>query len=158
MNYVTLSTLIHIAIFLFYIGIIPSWSDSYRTLKDKRIYHIFFIVLGVLVAMQSIYAPDKLDIPYVFAGFCMYALSLASEFWKKDQGFMHVLFTYTGIAIGLTLTTIWKWEMWGVWSLLIPAALLAGSSFLSLLRWNSVYWTELYCSLIILLPILFVRR
>ncbi len=71
MNYVTIATLAAFASYLFYTGIIPSISDSYRKV-DIRFYHLFFGVVSVLVWLQSIYVSDAMDIAYGLAGFFLF--------------------------------------------------------------------------------------
>lgn len=154
MNFVSIATLLHITVYLFYTGVIPSISDSYRTIDDKRLYHAFFIVFGALVALQGIYSPDRLDIPYVIAGFCIYGLSLAAEFWKKEQGWLHVAFTYTAIVIGMTLTVLWMWPTWGPFFSLIPVIVLATAAWVLHDVKNATYWQEVAAVICIYIPIL----
>jgi hypothetical protein len=158
MNYVTIVTLIHIAVYLFHIGVIPSISDSYRTLKDKRLYHAFFFVFGAMIAAQGAYCPDRMQIPYVFAGFCIFGLSLAAEFWKEDQGFWHVAFTYAGISLGQLLTVLWLWPTWGILSLVPVVALIGGGLLmLKFMKSNVTYWQEVLAVVTCFGPIIFVK-
>mgnify|MGYP003406681174 FL=1 len=122
MNLVTIATLILTGAFLYYTGVIPSISDAYRTVKDKRIYHAFFFLAGVLVSCQAIYAEEKYTIPYVIDGVLIWSISLAAEFWKKDQGRLHVYFTYSGFAVFGLLCVLQIWPKYGFNSLFVPAA------------------------------------
>jgi hypothetical protein len=155
MNTVTILTLIVTAAYLYHIGVIPSISDSYRTIKDKRVYHIFFFVSAVLVGCQSIYSRDELDIPYLVAGFCFYGISMAAAFWNKGEGRLHVVFTYTAIAIGLTITIIRIWPYWGYWSLVLAGVGIVTALVLRGVK-NSTYWQEIAAYVIVFGPILTV--
>jgi hypothetical protein len=158
MNFVTIAILIEFAVYLFYIGVIASISDSFRTVNDKRIYRVFFAAISITVMLQELYAPDHIDLWYLFAGFCLWGLSLAAEFWKKDQGFWHVAFTYTAIVILQTLTVVWIWPAFGVLSILPAIVLLAGAWILrTVLRWNVTYWQEVLALLTICGPIVYIK-
>lgn len=141
-NFVSIAILALFAAFLFYTGVIPSISDSYRTLKDKRVYHLFFAVVSGTVFLESIYSPDFLDIPYAIAGFCLWGLSLYAAFWKKDEKLGHVIFTYTAIAIGQTLTIIWIWPTWEWWALAPLVVLIAGVLLMKKIP-KATYWREI---------------
>lgn len=154
MNFVTIGILALFASFLVYIGIIPSISDSYRTLKDKRFYHAFFGVTSIAVWLESIYAPDKLDIPYAIAGLCLWGISLFASFWKKEEHIGHIICTLLAIALGQTLTVIWTWETWGPWAIFPPVVLTLGAWLIkSLVRWNQTYWIEVLAVITIFGPI-----
>ena len=144
MNLVTIATLILTGAFLYYTGVIPSISDAYRTVKDKRIYHAFFFLAGVLVSCQAIYAEEKYTIPYVIDGVLIWSISLASEFWKKDQGRLHVYFTYSGFAVFMLLTVLQIWPKHGTDSLFVPGVF--GVSYFIInvfFKSNRTYWREI---------------
>ena len=113
MNYFSIALLCVTAAYLIHIGVIPSISDSYRTIKDRRVYHAFFAVSGVLIACQGVYA-EELAIPYVLTGVFFWWISLAAAFWLPREKWLHVLFTYVSICSGLTLTIIRIWPTWGL--------------------------------------------
>lgn len=154
MNIVTILTLATTAAYLIHIGIIPSISDSYRTIKDKRVYHVFFFVSAFLIACQGIYSRDELDIPYLVAAFCFYGLSLAASFWNKGEGILHVAFTYSAIAIGLTMTIIRIWPYWGFWSLGLVGLMGLGALGVQMfIKSNRTYWQEVWAYIVVFGPI-----
>jgi len=155
MNYPALITLLITAAYLYYIKVIPSISDSYRTIKDKRIYHAFFFVSAVLIACQGATTEEKLVIPYVIAGFFFYGISLAAAFWINGEGWLHVLCTYIAISVGLTLTVIRLWPAWGFKAMFLVAGALIVALFAPVvIKKNSTYWQEVAAYLIIFGPIL----
>lgn len=159
MNWITILTLIVTAAYLIHTGIIPSISDSYRTIRDIRIYHTFFFVSAILIACQGIYAREALHIPYLIAAFCFYGLSLASSFWKQSEGWLHVIFTYSAIAIGLTMTIIRVWPWWGIYSLGLLLAMGIGALLIHvLLKRNRTYWQEVFAYGVIFGPIIVVLK
>jgi len=154
MNYVTIATLIAFASYLFYIGIIPSISDSYRTLNDKRFYFLFFFVVAVLIWLQNIYAREALHIPYMLAGYFFFCISLAASFWLKPEGLLHVLFTYSAITVGMLCTVLQLWAKYGLLSLL-PVVVLIGGGLLLRNKKNATYWQEVLSIGCIFVPLIF---
>lgn len=155
MNYPSVALLLITAWYLGHIGIIPSISDSYRTIKDKRVYHGFFIVSMFLIGFQGATTEERLIIPYVLAGFFFFSVSLAAAFWKPDEKILHVVFTYTAIGIGLTLTVIRIWPQWGFKSLGLVVLMALVALLLPLVvKKNTTYWQECISYILIFLPIL----
>jgi len=155
MNIVTILTLVIVSAFLIYTGVIPSISDAYRTVKDKRIYHMFFALAGALVACQQIYAQDKFAIPYSIAGFLIWSISMAAAFWNKREGILHVCFTYSGFFTCLLLTILQIWPKYGALSLLVPAAFAAGYFFVHFfIKANKTYWQEVWLIVCALGPLI----
>lgn len=155
MNWITIATLLTFAAYLFYIGVIPSISDSYREKKvDRRIYHAFFFVVAVLIAAQGLYT--RLDIPYLITGFLFYCISLAASFWQRREGILHVAFTYSAIALGTVMTTLQVWPTWGLFALIPPVVLIAGGLLMKeLVRWNVTFWQEILAIVTVFGPIVF---
>lgn len=145
MNLVTIATLALITAFLIYSGVMPSISDAYRIVKDKRIYHIFFVLAGILVAAQSAYSEDRFDIPYIVAGFLIWAISMAAAFWNKGEGRLHVIFTYSGFALCIMLTILQLWPIYKALPLLILVAYGVGHFIVHFfIRSNKTYWQEIW--------------
>jgi hypothetical protein len=155
MNYLSIATLIVTAWYLGHIGIIPSISDSYRTIKDKRIYHGFFIVSAFLIGFQGATTEERLIIPYVIAGFFFFCIALAAAFWKPDEKVLHVVFTYAAISAGLTLTILRIWPVWGFKTLgLVVLMVIIALLGPVVVKKNATYWQEVAAYLIIFIPIL----
>jgi hypothetical protein len=153
MNYFAIALLAVTAAYLFHVGVIPSISDSYRTIKDTRVYHWFFAVSGVLIALQGVTTSERLIIPYVLTGVFFWFISLAAAFWLPREKWLHVIFTYTSIIAGLTLTVIRIWPSWGVYSLSLVVVMILAALWMPTKK-NDTYWQEVTAYLIIFVPII----
>lgn len=152
MNYVTIIHLVTTAVYLFYIGVIPSISDSYRTKERKLFYHLFFTVSTALIMLQGLYVDYY--VWYLLAGFFFYSISVASRFWLTLEGPVHVVTTYTAIGLGIALTMVRIWPYWGWWALTLVVILGAGALLIQMfVRRNRVYWQEIAAYIIVFGPI-----
>lgn len=155
MNWATITVLALITVFLIYTGVIPSISDAYRTVKDKRIYHLFFFLAAVLVGCQAIYCEQKFLIPYVVAGFQIFSISMAAEFWKKDQGRLHVIYTYSGFGLCMALTILQIWPRHHGDSLHVLGAFAVGYLIVHFFfKSNKTYWQEVWLIVCVLGPLI----
>lgn len=152
MNVSTILTLLSFALYGVHIGVIPSISDSYRTIKNKSVYHIFFAVTSLLILSQAAY---NYRYPWMFpiAAFFFWLISLAPQFWKSGAGKgYHVVFTYLAIGLGMACIIV---QFWGTW-LWVPSVVgLAGGGYL-IKRYltNPTLWAEYAAVCAIFIPIL----
>jgi hypothetical protein len=102
--------------------------------------------------LQNIYpASDTEKLLAMLAGFFMWSISLAPQFWRDEQKVYHPLFTYIAIVLGLAWVTIHLYPVWYWWAPTV--VLLVGAYFLRKVE-NSTLWTEYMAAVVIFTPTL----
>lgn len=132
-------------------GILPSWSDSFFTIKDKWRFQVVLISLGLGVGLFGWFHAHSWLLP--IAGLGLITVGLFPNFKEKTQGIIHTAGALTGAAFGLL--SIWK-DFGHGWIALAAFVLILAIKLRKVK--NVTWWAESVAFLAIIVGILIGRK
>ena len=128
-------------------GVLESWSDSYREIKDKWKFQLTLVLLGLGVGLFGWFTVHSYLLP--ISGLGLVTVGLAPRFWLKTQGIIHSAGALLGALAGLLSVGV-DFHLWWVSALAI--ALIGIIKFKKIS--NATWWMETTAFLAIIIGIL----
>ena len=132
-------------------GVLQSWSDSYREIKDKWKFQLTLVLLGLGVGLFGWFTAHSYLLP--ISGLGLITVGLAPRFWLKTQGIIHSAGAILGALAGLLSVGVdfhlWYISVLGV-VLIIVIKFSKGS--------NKTWWMETVSFLAILVGIFLGKK
>lgn len=128
-------------------GILPSWSDSYFTIKDKWKFQFVLISLGIGVGVFGAIFAHSWILP--FSGLGLSLVGFAPNFRERTEGIIHSIGAVCGAVLGLVSVAI-DFHLW-------PISVVAVGLILTIkfkhIR-NATWWMETASFLVIIVGII----